>query len=150
MSPDTAMDDGPERWISRIAAALCAASRWVVAVAIALTVLAATRLLLIPPGDWLTKLGLALVVALGAVQLYLAVRIELDRRLFQRLAESAGVESRALAELDEAMQALRLQSPDRTGRSLADRAQGVLSLIRRLGLVTAVQLAALVLIVWFD
>jgi hypothetical protein len=145
MSSETVMDQNQEAWIARTTAALCAASRWMIAAALALTVLAAARLLLGPPGNPLTRLALAAVLALGAPQLYLAVRIELDRRLFERLAEGAGVESRGLAQLDGALEALHMQGAEKSGRSLPDRAQGALSLVRRLGGLTAGQLALLIL-----
>lgn len=46
MSVDSAVDDGHDPAIARIAAALCAASRWVVVTAVALTILAAVRFVL--------------------------------------------------------------------------------------------------------
>ncbi len=76
------MDQGREQWIARIAAALCAASRWLAGAAIIMTMIGAMRLVLFPPEQIFAKLGLCLVLAFGAIQLYLAVRIEFDRQLF--------------------------------------------------------------------
>lgn len=142
------MDHGRETWLASIAEALCSASRWMLAVAILLTVISAVQLLLLPPGHVLMKLGLSVAFLLGAGQVYLAVRIEFDRRLFEVLAERGALQ--ALPHLDDAMQALHLQGGAESGRDLTARAEGVLSLVRRAGVLLVAQFAALLAAFWID
>ena len=144
------MDQGREEWIARIAAALCAASRWLAVAAIAMTVIAAMRLVLFPPESMLGKLGLSLILVFGAMQIYLAVRIEFDRRVFEFLAERGGGEAQLLAQLDGAMRALRLQSEAKLERDLTERAQGLVSLIQRLGWILVGQFTVLAAVAWLD
>lgn len=144
------MDRGRERWIAGITAALCAASRWLIGVAIIMTMIGATRLVLFPPEQIFAKLGLCLVLAFGAIQLYLAVRIEFDRQLFELLAEHGDGDAQRLADLDGAMRVLRLQNENETHqeRDLTARAKGLISLIQWLAWVLVSQLALLAGLPW--
>lgn len=65
MNTATAMDPAHETWIARIAVALCFASRWIFVFAVALTVVAALRLMVLPPEHLLARLGLSLVRRCG-------------------------------------------------------------------------------------
>ena len=118
------------------------------AVAIALTGISAVQLLLLPPGPILIRLGLSLAFVLGGAEVYLAVRIEFDRRLFEVLAERGAVQ--ALPHLDDAMQALHLQREAESGRDLVARAEGVLSLVRKAGVMLVAQFTALLAVFWID
>lgn len=110
-------------WPAHTAAALCVASRWVSAASLALTLAAFV----------ISTAALAPVIALGGVQVYLAVRIEFDRRIF----ELAAGEPDGFSGFDD------------TGRSPQDRVAGLMRLVRWHGGLLAAQLvlalAALVL-----
>lgn len=88
------------------------------------------------------------VALIGAPALYLAARLEIDLRLFERLA-AAPDEEHALTEIDEALRALDLGNSANAGRSLAVRVRGVFGLLRRLGGLLTAQLALSIAGVWF-
>ncbi len=113
-----------------------------------MTMIGAMRLVLFPPEQIFAKLGLCLVLAFGAIQLYLAVRIEFDRQLFELLAEHGGSDARRLADLDGAMRALRLQNETQPERDLTARAKGLISLIQWLAWVLVGQFALLAALAW--
>lgn len=62
------MDQACENWIACVAGAMCVASRWLAGTAVAMMIIAAMGLVLVPPASALAKLGLCLVLALGAIQ----------------------------------------------------------------------------------
>ncbi|WER48252.1 hypothetical protein CupriaWKF_26015 [Cupriavidus sp. WKF15] len=129
---------GSEAWVARItAAAMHAASR----LNGAGLVLAMANLLLaglFAPAA-LVYLVLGLVAALiGVAQLWLLVRIELDRRLFEALAVAA--DAADLDALDQGLAALGWQAPGRAGRSLAERSRATLRFLKFAGALTAAQL----------
>lgn len=134
------MDAAHEAWIARCAAAGCRASRWLSATSL---VVAALALCLLHVGG--TARGgrlaaLVLVAAAGAAQAYLAVRIEVDRRIFEILAGQPSVDE-ALRGFDGAMLALGLLNEGKAGRAIDERARGALSLVKRAGWILAAQLA---------
>lgn len=143
------MDQACEDWIAHIAEAMCVASRWLAGTAVAMVIIAAMGLVLLPPVPTLAKLGLGLVLALGAIQVYVTVRIELDRRLFEFMVEHSGRGAQRLADLDSAMYTLRLRRQAAPTRDLTERVQGLISLIRRLGWVVVGQLVLLAMLPWF-
>jgi hypothetical protein len=101
-----------EAWSARCAAAACAASRWLFAPSIALSLAALM---------WGATAGWAVVAALGLVQVYLAARIEFDRVVFEALAarpEEAG-------HFDAAARI----APERSLRPMAERAAGARRLV---------------------
>jgi hypothetical protein len=101
-----------DAWIARCAAAMCAASRWLFAPSLALSLVALA---------WGGLAGWAVVAALGIVQAYLAARIEFDRAIFEALAarpEEAGHFDAAAG-----------IAPGRSGRPMAERASGARRLI---------------------
>lgn len=129
---------GTEAWMARITAgAMHAAAR----LNGAGLVLAMANLLLaglFAPAA-LVYLILGLVAAIiGAAQLWLLVRIELDRRLFEALAVSA--DAADLGALDQALSALGWQAPGRAGRSLAERSRATLRFLKLAGALAAAQL----------
>ncbi|CAG9170763.1 hypothetical protein LMG23992_01807 [Cupriavidus laharis] len=87
----------------------------------------------------LVYLILGLVAAVvGAAQLWLVVRVELDRRLFEALAVSG--DAADLGALDHALSTLGWQAPGRSGRSLAERSRATLRFLKFAGSLAAVQL----------
>jgi hypothetical protein len=136
--PEPDPDPGTEAWLARITAgAMHAAAR----LNGAGLVLAMANLLLaglFAPAA-LVYLVLGLVVAImGAAQLWLLVRIELDRRLFEALAVAA--DTAELGALDQALSALGWQAPGRAGRSLAERSRATLRFLKFAGALAATQL----------
>jgi hypothetical protein len=88
----------------------------------------------------------AAALLFGAIQLYLMVRIEIDRPLFDALAQDAG--PAGLAALDYALSALGWGKQDRCGRSLEMRSRGAIRFLQFTGALAALQLltAALLLL----
>ena len=87
---------------------------------------------------WLLLLSAVLIV-LGLLEKYWALRVAFDADLFQRMADS----SQSLAErtytLDQALTSLGLQPAERTGRLWTERRHGALLLLRRQSRLLAVQ-----------
>lgn len=133
-----------DAWIARIAAgAMHAAAR----LNGAGLVLAMINLLLagyFAPAS-LVYLILGLVVAVvGAIELWLLVRVELDRRLFDALAVSA--DAAELDALDQALSVLGWLAPGRGGRSLAERSRAALRFLKFAGALTSAQLVLALLL----
>lgn len=120
-------------WTARIAAALCAASRWLAAGSLGLTVCA---LATAPLATGVAFAAMALSAALGAVQLYLAVRIEFDRAIFAAAAHD-GFEG-----FDEALGRLGWRGSN-TERSPEQRAAGLVWLVKWSGALLVAQFAFL-------
>jgi hypothetical protein len=108
------MNRAAHYWPAHTAAALCVASRWISAASLVMTILAFVAY----------AAALAPVIALGAAQIYLAVRIEFDRRIF----ELAAREPDGFAGFDD------------SGRSAQDRLAGLTRLVRWHGGLLAAQL----------
>jgi hypothetical protein len=135
---DSRPEPGTGAWVARITAgAMHAAAR----LNGAGLVLAMANLLLagfFAPAA-LVYLILGLVAALaGVAQLWLLVRIELGRRLFEALAVSA--DAADLGALDQALSDLGWQAPGRAGRSLAQRSRTTLRLLKLAGALAMAQL----------
>jgi hypothetical protein len=90
-----------------------------------------------PPGGAVATAALALIIVIGAVQVYLAVRIEFDGRIF----ELAGAQPDGFAGFDAALRNLGLGREPNGDRSPEMRAAGLASLVRTSGALVAVQLA---------
>ena len=127
-----------DAWTARIAAALCVASRWQAAGALLVTLCA---LLAAVSADGTAFAALALAAALCAAQLYLAVRIELDRAIFTAAAQD-GFEG-----FDEALARLGWRRGG-VARSTAERASGLAVLVKANGALLLVQLALLLSGLW--
>jgi hypothetical protein len=82
----------------------------------------------------------AATILLAAIQLYLLVRIEIDRQLFDALATASGPDD--LAALDDALGVLAWSSPKQASRSLKARSLGAIRFVRLAGAMTALQLLA--------
>lgn len=113
----------PAAWVARIGAALCIAGRWLAAGSLALTasalIAAATA-----PRPAAALAALALVAVLGAAQLYLALRIEFDRAVFDAAAQ-VGFEG-----FDQALGETGLRRGAVPARTPQARVAGLASLLR--------------------
>ncbi|AIR89378.1 hypothetical protein [Pseudomonas cremoricolorata] len=81
----------------------------------------------------------AVLVLLGLVHKYWAVRVALDAELFASLAARHATLIEATQALDQALADLRLKPPGPVPRSWDSRCQGALSLLRRQTLCFALQ-----------
>jgi hypothetical protein len=142
------MDSTQEEWMARIAAAFCAASRWLSAVALALSGIALVALYLLPAGSVPAAVLLSLTAAAGAIQAYLALRIEFDKQIFEAVATRTGATADALHAFDVALQSLALPRDGKAGRPLPERVQGLMSLVKSTAWVLAIQFALLILVPW--
>lgn len=135
------LDDDWTAWIS---GALCAACRWLSAASLMLVLVALFALATRAQSRPAAAAALALVVALGAVQVYLAVRIEFDRAIFARAAQRPG----GFAGFDEALQELGWRRRPVAERTPADRAAGLRTLVAWAAGLLAAQLALELAALW--
>jgi len=142
------MDTSRDPWMARSATAACVASRWISGASLGLTVLALCHLYFLPAGTALAAAAISLAAVAGAAQVYLAVRIEFDRAIFESFAGAAAEAAGAADGFDRAAQALGLLSSGKAGRDFTRRTAGVLSLVKMAFLVFLVQLALLVAAGW--
>jgi hypothetical protein len=82
----------------------------------------------------------ALLIGLGLIEKYWALRVALDAELFQRLAAAPEQLPRRTAELDQALAQLGLQAPGMAARPWDQRSRGALRLLRRQALCLLAQL----------
>lgn len=87
---------------------------------------------------WTVVLG-ALLLILGVLQKYWALRVAFDADLFQRVADSALPLSQSASTLDQALAALGLQPAAQGGRPWNERRDGALKLLRRQAMLLAAQ-----------
>ncbi|MDF3832560.1 hypothetical protein P3W85_06310 [Cupriavidus basilensis] len=145
---DDRLEAGAEHWVAQAAVGgLDAAARLVwagLALALVNLLLAGT---LSPAGRVYLVLGIV-AAALGAVQLWLLIRVAIDRRLFGALAEASALAGMAasLASLDQALAGLGWGRPVAGGRSLARRARGALRFLHWAAALAALQLLAALLL----
>ena len=78
----------------------------------------------------LIALFCALLVLLGLVEKYWALRVALDAELFQRLADDAEHLALRTADLDQALTQLGLRPANLAARSWDERSRGALRLLR--------------------
>ncbi len=72
----------------------------------------------------------ALLVLLGLVEKYWALRVALDAELFQRLADDAEHLAQRTLDFDQALTRLGLQPANKAARSWDERSRGALRLLR--------------------
>lgn len=96
----------------------------------------------------------ALLVLLGLVEKYWALRVALDAELFQRLADDSEHLAQRTLDLDQALTLLGLQQANKAARSWDERSRGALRLLRLQTLWLLAQLLLAVAIVlglpWFS
>lgn len=120
-------------WTAQVGVALCSGSRWLSAAALLITLSAFTLAAgLAHPATAL--LILALIIVLGVVQLYLALRIEFDRVIFQAASGTPAWDA-----FDAALQGLRWAA-HKGERSTTARASGVARLVRASAALLIIQL----------
>jgi len=107
-----------------------------------ITAASALVLLLLPaflgPPPVLSTTILALVVLLGLIELYLAIRVGFDAALFRRLA--AAPEEFDRARLDRALSRLGLMPEAKTGRPIIERIAGARRLLAWQGMTLVAQI----------
>lgn len=122
--------------------------RWLSCASLVVASMALGCLYLLPPANIAVAAMFSLAVVAGLIQAYLALRIEFDRKVFEILAaHQEGVAAGADA-FDQAMQSLGMLPKSKVGRALAERAQGVLRLVRGAGWIFALQLALAIAASW--
>ena len=97
-----------------------------------------------PPSLILALLCAALLIA-GLAEKYWALRVALDAKLFQRLAEAGEQLDSQTHALDQALQNLGLQNTQQADRSWSLRCQGALGLLRKQALCLLLQVTVVVL-----
>lgn len=117
-----------------VAAALLRQGRWIAALSLVVTA-AALAGALRRPSHWPMW---TLALALGAVQVFCAMRVGVDAALFARLAGQSN-----LADLDDALIEYAGMPPFKAGRSAGSRIQGALRWLRAQGMLAAAQCALL-------
>jgi hypothetical protein len=79
------------------------------------------------PRGWAMAVA-TLVVLLGIVELWIALRVSFDAHIFERLARGAGAGGFDAGAFDAAMRACRLIQADKAGRPVALRVRGAMVL----------------------
>lgn len=102
----------------------------------------------------LNLLLITLLVLLGLIEKYWALRVAFDADLFNVLAaQPEQLDERTLA-LDQSLNALGLQPADRGGRPWAERSRGALKLLMRQTIFLALQvlltLGAILIVPWLS
>ena len=131
-------------WTARITSALCGASRWLSAASLVLVLCAFAIAASGARAGAFALAALGLVVALGAVQIYLAVRIEFDRAIFEEAAGRAD----GFAGFDEARQRLGWTRGAAGDRPPQARAAGLGALVKWSGWLLGAQFALALAALW--
>lgn len=94
------------------------------------------------------SLSMALLVLLGLVQKFYAMRVALDADLFAAMANAGDALPERTRQLDDALTTYAGVPAERTGRPWSERSRGALALLRRQVLLCAAQwfIALLILI----
>lgn len=137
-----------DEWILRSAEALCAGSRWVHGASLGLAAVALWMTYALPSAGRATLAALSVAAAAGVLQLYYALRIELDRRIFSGLAGLRDGSAEALEAFDHALRDLGLAGEGKSGRPLAERARGLAALVRRSGWIFTAQAVLMLVGAW--
>jgi hypothetical protein len=128
-----------DAWTARIAVALCVANRWQAAGGLAVTVFS---LLALAHAHGAAFTFFALGAVFGALQIYLAVRIEFDRAIFAAAVQT-GFEG-----FDEALGRLGWRPGADMSRSVQARAAGLASLVKRSAALLVAQLGLVLAGLW--
>ncbi len=130
-----------EAWIAQSAAALCRGARWPIALSLALAAVAASRLFSDPRQ---ASLAMTLVLVAGLVQGYLALRIELDRRIFDLFAANPS----SAPGFDAALVEMGWSAASAAPRPMGDRVRGLRRLVGASMALLAAQALVLVIAAW--
>ncbi|WP_207885811.1 hypothetical protein [Pseudomonas sp. 30_B] len=85
------------------------------------------------------SLSMALLVLLGLVQKFYAMRVALDADLFEAMANAGDALPEKTRQLDDALAIYAGVPADKAGRPWSERSRGALALLRRQVLLCAVQ-----------
>ncbi|TXL72072.1 hypothetical protein FHP25_26975 [Vineibacter terrae] len=118
--------------VHRLSAALTVAS-----------VLALPSLALLHPRPLPALATATLAVVIGLAELWLALRVAFDARIFEQLARGEAGGSMTTASFDGAMGALGLMPADKAGRPVAARVRGAMGLLRRQATMAVAQLVVI-------
>ncbi len=114
-------------WEAVIMMALLRSLRWASLLSVLLTSTALYALIAHSMGSIHHTWLMVITFVTGLVEVYVAIRVEFDARLLDRLADADRAQWRAF---DAAMMQLGLLSPATAGRSLAERLRGMRRLAR--------------------
>ena len=132
---------------ARTAVAIARASRWIGATAVAMAAALVASLFMGRPLHTLAALALCLAILAGAAMIYLMVRVELDRSIFEA-ALGAGDLNACFGGFDQSRSELGLGKPPRQARTVGARVQGLIGLVRTMGYLFVVQVTLVVVGVW--
>ncbi|WP_427309846.1 hypothetical protein [Cupriavidus sp. H39] len=133
---DAASSHRTDTWVAHAVTGALAGAAWVGAAGLAFAMLAAW----LGAGTAISRWPAALALLLALPQLWLLLRVAIDRRLFGALA--GGVPGQPdLAGLDGALLELGWMPAARAARPLSERARGALRLVRASAALTVCQLA---------
>ena len=128
---DPAADD---RTVAAVATHLLAQGAMVHRLSSALTIASLLAVLLLvlllPPTRHGAIALVALAVIAGVVELWFALRVAFDARIFRLLSRGDSPDGLTLSAFDTAMGTVGLMPPDKRGRPVAARLQGALRLLR--------------------
>jgi hypothetical protein len=121
------IDTQAQAWPTIIMMALLRSLRWASLLGVVLTSAALHALIVYSVASISRISAMLLCIVVGLLGVYVAIRIEFDARLLDRLVHADRTQWRAF---DAAMMRLGLLSSDQVGRSLAERLRGMRRLAR--------------------
>ena len=128
--------------------AIARASRWIAVAAIAFAMVALAGLLLGRSDQITAVLALCLAVLLGAAEVYLALRVEFDRSIFEAAASGSSDAAAYFEAFDQSRSQLGLGTPKSEARSVGERVWGLIRLVRAMGTVFILQVISVLAGVW--
>jgi len=131
---------------ARIAVAFARAARWISAAGIVFAAVVLAGLLIGRPVHTIAAVILSVAVAAGVPLVYLALRIEFDRSIFEDAAE-AGDPVAYYAAFDQSRAELGLGGAG-PARPATERVKGLIGLVRRTAFLFAVQVIFALLGYW--
>jgi len=139
------MNGSTDRALASVAADLLAGGALVHPLSAGFTLLAATALVAeaFARPEPLAQAPLAFAVLAGLGEVWLAVRVRLDARLFERLARGESPDGLAIGPFDAALAALGWMPAERAGRPMADRVRGATRLLAAQGACAGLQVLLL-------
>ena len=131
----------------RIAVATARATRWIGALAIAMAPALVASLFMGRPLHTFAALALCLAILAGVALIYLMVRVELDRSIFEAALDAPDLNA-YFAAFDQSRSQLGLGKPPGEPRPVADRVRGLIGLVRAMGYLFVVQVTLVAVSVW--
>ena len=128
--------------LARVGAAFAVGARWILLPSVIASGVAIWCLGVWSPATQVARGALIATGMAGVFQLYLALRIEFDRVVFQYFA--ADPAEHAVSAFDRAMITLGVMRSGRAGRPMRERVRGLLRLVKFSAFVFVLQIALLV------